>query len=93
MQEEEIKKRKEWVETETGRECEDCKKEWVLHECKEDLYLNENIGIPRMRGGAGGAYRYGRDMVDKAIASAWRQNKIELEHGRPTIETWATFSW
>ena len=37
---------------------------------------------PRMRGGAGGAYIH-EEMVNKAIASAWRQNKIELEHGSP----------
>ena len=42
----------------------------------------EKVSLPRMRGGGGETYRYA-DMVNKAIASAWRQNKIELEHGRP----------
>ena len=42
--EEENKKREEWVETETRRECEDCKKE-IVHECQEDINLNERQKI------------------------------------------------
>ncbi len=35
-----------------------------------------------MRGGGGDTFRYS-EMVEKAKRSAWRQNKIELEHGTP----------